>query len=371
MVNPHNVPYVNFKAQYDEEKNDIHRIVDEVFSAGDFVSGAYVGTLEKSLAEYINVKEVVVLNSGTDALIYGMRALGIKSGDEVITPPNSFIASTASIIHVGATPVFVDVLPDQNIDPEKIERAITHKTKAIMVVHLTGRICEMDAIKKIAKKNNLFLIEDAAQAIGSRYGDQMAGTFGDFSCFSAHPLKNLNAAGDAGFLTTANSKIAEAVRQYRMHGLIDRNTALHWGEVSRLDTLQAGILLYRLKKLPDLITKRRTLAKYYQQQLSTMDEVYFPPCTENRFNTFHTFVVQVENRDALQKYLLEQNIQTAIHYPIPIHLQPAAEGLRHQFGDFPVTEKQAARIISLPINQYLNESDVSYVCEKIKSFYVR
>ncbi len=361
------VPYVNFRAQYDDEKGEIHKVVEKVFSAGEFVGGAGVGVLEEELAAYIGVRQVVALNSGTDALILGMRALGLGPGDEVITPPNSFVASTAAIVAVGARPVFADVRDDQNIDPQAVAAAITPRTRAIMPVHLTGRVADMTPIMQLAERHGLAVIEDAAQSIGSRYEDRNSGSFGTFAAFSAHPLKNLNAAGDGGFLATNDQALAEKVKLYRSHGLVDRNTVAVWGTVSRMDVLQAGLLSMRLRRLPEIIQRRRRNAERYRQLLDSAP-VFIPPCRNHEFNTFHVFVVQTDRRDELQVELARSGIGTAIHYPVPIHLQPAAAALGHKRGDFPVTEKQAQRILSLPIHQYLTDADQVYVANAIKSF---
>ena len=362
------VPYVNLPAQFEEERERIHACVDDVFGRGDFVGGAAIAELETELASFIGIAYVVALNSGTDALILGMKALGIGPGDEVITPPNSFVSSTAAIAATGATPVFADVLPDQNIDPDAVERAITPRTRAIMPVHLTGRMADMTTLCDIANRRGLFVIEDAAQSIGSMRDGLNSGAAGDIGCFSAHPLKNLNAAGDAGFLVTHDAAIAERVRRFANNGLADRNTVAAWGTVSRLDTLQAAILRVRLEALPKVTERRRANAALYCRSLSG-EQVFVPPEKPGEFNTYHTFVVQVDERDALKAYLAENGIESAIHYPVPIHLQPAAANLGYQSGDFPVAESQAARILSLPVHQFLNEEDITYVQEIIAKFF--
>ncbi len=367
----HDIPYVNLPAQGREQLEDLHRIFEAVVLRGSFVgTDDELAALEKRIAEYCGAAEAVALNSGTDALMLAMLVAGIGRGDEVITPPNSFVASTAAIVHIGATPVFADVLADQNIDPEKIERAITPRTKAIMPVHLTGRVCRMDEIMEIANRRGLIVIEDAAQSIGSMYRGRVSGSFGHFGCFSAHPLKNLNALGDGGFVTTNDEAAAVRMRRLRAHGMADRQTVEEWGLVSRMDTLQAAILDYRLDKLPDVIAKRRANAALYQGLLRH-EKIYVPPCRNEEFNTFHTFVVQVDRRDELQKYLRERGIKTAIHYPIPIHLQPAARGLGHKNGDFPMTERQADRILTLPVNQYMSPADVEAVAGEVMAFLQR
>jgi len=362
------VPYVNFKAQYEAEKDDLARITDEVFASGWLIGGEQVEALEAELAAYCGVEHAVALNSGTDALILGMKALDIGPGDEVIPPPNSFVASTAAIIAVGATPVFVDVGDGINIDPAKIEAAVTTKTKAIMPVHLSGRIADMDTINTIAEQHRLYVIEDAAQSAGSTYKGKKSGSLGTLGCFSAHPLKNLNAAGDAGSLTTDNAGVAERIKLLRNHGLKDRNTVVEWGTVSRLDSLQAAILRYRLRNIETLIRARRNNALHYREKLSGKG-FELPLGKEHEFNTFHTFIIQAERRDELQAFLLEHGIETAIHYPIPIHLQPAARSLGYKEGDFPVCEAQAKHILSLPIHQYLSYQEVDQVADMVNRFY--
>jgi dTDP-4-amino-4,6-dideoxygalactose transaminase len=364
----HNIPYVNLPAQGEEQREDLAAIFERVLRRGAFVGVTEEAErLEARLAAYCGTREAVVLKSGTDALILAMIAAGIGAGDEVITPPNSFVASTASIVHVGARPVFADVLPDQNIDPDAIERAITSRTKAIMAVHLTGRVCRMDAILEIANKHGLLVIEDSAQAIGSLYNNRKSGSFGHFGCFSTHPLKNFNAIGDGGFVTTDDVAAAARLRRLRNHGLADRDTIDEWGYVSRMDVLQAAVLDYRLDKLPEVIEKRRANAARYQDLLKH-ERLYVPPCRNEEFNTFHTFVIQVDERDALQSYLRTRGIKTAIHYPLPIHLQPAAASLGYKKGDFPVTERQAERTLTLPVNQYLTRSDVETVAAEVIAF---
>ena len=368
-TNARKVAYVDFPAQYAVEKADIMACVEAVFSKGEFVGGGVVADLEAALAGAVGVKHAVALNSGTDALILTMRALDIGPGDEVITPPNSFVASAAAIAATGATPVFADVQADQNIDPAAIEAAITENTRAIMPVHLTGRVCDMDAISAMAETHGIAVIEDAAQSFGSQYRGRQSGSFGVAGCFSAHPLKNLNAVGDAGFVTTDEENLAARLRRLRNHGLVDRDTVAEWGTVSRLDALQAAILLMRLKNVAAVLDARRANAALYREFLAGSD-VFCPPCRTHEFNTFHTFVVQVDRRDELQAFLAEKGIETAIHYPTPLHLQPAAKALGYKTGDFPVTEKQADRILSLPVHQFLTEDEIKLVAETILSFHL-
>ena len=362
------IKYVNLSSQYLKEKKALLKVIDKTLATGEHVGGKQIREFEKKIENLLKVRHCVALNSGTDALTLGLHAIGIRRGDEIITTPNSFIASTAVIVHLGAKPVFVDVKEDQCIDPNLIERSITKKTKAIMVVHLTGRVCEMDKIIKISKKYNIPIVEDAAQSIGSKFKNKFAGTFGTVGCFSAHPLKNLNAMGDSGYLTTNSNTIANYIRDIRNHGMTNRNKIYHFGHVSRMDNLQASILNYRLKSLPGIIKKRRENAKIYFENLNE-NYIFFPRENEKEFNTYHTFVVQLPKRDQLKKYLGKKGIETSIHYPIPIHLQPAAKKLNYKKGDFKVTEKQAKEILTLPINQYLNKNDIKKICLEINKFY--
>jgi len=236
-----------------------------------------------------------------------------------------------------------------------------------MPVHLTGRVADMAPIAEIAERHGLFVVEDAAQSIASRYDGRMSGSFGQVGCFSTHPLKNLNACGDGGFLTTDDAEIAETVRALRNHGLVTRETVARFGHVSRMDNLQAAILAFRLGRLDDIIRRRRDHAALYRERLDPA-HVFVPPDREREFNTYHTFVVQVDRRDALRAYLKTHGIGTAIHYPVPIHLQPAAAGLGYRAGDFPVAERQAKRILTLPINQTLRPDDVEYVADRVNAF---
>ena len=362
------IPFVDLATQYEQEREEILSRVDQVFRSGQFVGGEFVERFEAAAARYIGVPQVVGVNSGTDALELGLWALGIGPGVEVITPPNSYIASTAAIRRVGATPVFADVGPDQNIDPSAIEAAITSRTAAIMVVHLTGRMCDMAAIMRLADQHGLAVIEDAAQAMGSTFNDQRAGSFGAIGCFSAHPVKNLNAAGDAGFVATRDVALANRLRNLRRHGLENRDRSAEWGTVSRLDNLQAAILELRLGKLDGVIEARRRHADVYRDSLNASD-VFRTPDDSRAFNSFHTYVVQTDQRDALQAHLAQEGVGSAVHYPVPIHLQPAARDLGYKVGAFPETESQAKRILSLPVHQHLDVEAIAYVGACVDSFF--
>ena len=361
------ISHVDLKSQWIDERDELMPIIDKVMSSGQFILETECENFEESVAKLCGVKYAAAVNSGTDALMYALTLSGIKKGDEVITPSNSFIASTSSIVHVGATPVFVDVLPNQNIDPSIIEDAITENTKAIMPVHLTGRVCDMDPILEIAKRHNLIVIEDAAQSIGSKYKGRPSGSLGDVGCFSTHPLKNLNACGDGGFITTNNENIYEKIKTFRNHGKIDQSNVSHFGMVSRMDNLQAAILNYRLGKLDSLNNKRRDNAKRYFEGID-QKKIFIPQEESYEFNTYHTFVIQTSHRDELKEHLLNQGIKTAIHYPVPIHLQPASKTLGYKEGDLPVIEKQAKEILTLPINQYLTNNDIERIISEVNSF---
>ena len=362
-----NVPYVALTNQWASERQDLLPIIEEVISSGGFIGGDRVKKFEAKAARYCKREFAVALNSGTDALVCALIAVGVGRGDEVITPSNSFVASTAAIVHIGAKPVFVDVEEDQLVSPEKIRNCITGKTKAIMPVHLTGRMCEMDEITRLAQKFNISIIEDCAKSIGSKYNGVMSGSFGEVGCFSTHPLKNLNACGDGGFIVTDNPSIYKFITEMRNHGLIERNLVKKFGHVSRMDTLQAAILDYRLDHLEDVIRARRKNAEIYRAQLNSKF-VFIPKDTEKHYSTYHTFVIQVNFRDDLIEFLAENGVATAVHYGNPIHLQPAAKYLGYRLGSMPNTEKQSGKILSLPINQFLTKVQVEYVADLVNSF---
>jgi dTDP-4-amino-4,6-dideoxygalactose transaminase len=254
------------------------------------------------------------------------------------------------------------------IDPAAVRAAITPRTRAIMPVHLTGRVAAMDELRRIARSHQLAIVEDAAQAFGSKFGGAFAGMLGHVGAFSAHPLKNLNAAGDAGFVLTHDAAVAERIRGLRNHGFRDRDTALRFGFVSRMDTLQAAVLRVRLPRVAGVIARRRANAARYDALLDR-SQVFVPTDPPEVFHTYHLYVVQVDRREELQAFLTGRGIATKVHYPVPIHLQPAAEQLGYARGSLPVTERQADRILSIPINQFLASDDVEYVAATINEFY--
>lgn len=361
------VPYIDLIGQGAEEHDDIIACVETVLSNGQYVGGDLIEQFENEAANYCGVKHAVGVASGTAALILALQALDIGPGDDVITVANSFITSTSAIMMVGARPVFVDVGPDQLIDVALVEDAITERTKGILPVHLTGRVCDMPSLMEIAERRGLYVIEDAAQAIGSKFDNRHAGSFGDIGCFSAHPLKNLNAMGDAGFITTNHADIAERVKRLRNAGLKDRDTVTEWAGVARLDTLQAAVLSMRLAKLDKIIAKRRANAAVYDELLADTP-IFIPPASAREFNSYHTFVIQADDRDGLQRFLAARGVGSAIHYPIPIHLQPVAKGLGYEQGTLPETEHQSGRILSIPIHQYLSEEEIGRVSAEVSNY---
>ena len=366
---PELIPYVNLKLQHAKLKEEILAAVSEVIDRGDFVLGQSVSEFEERFAELCGVKHAIALNSGTDALILAMKVLGIGPGDEVITPPNSFISTASAIALLGAKPVFVDVGPYRNINPALIEPYINKNTKLLLPVHLGGHPADINALKSIAQKHQLKIIDDCAQAVGSRYRGAPVGSLAEMSCFSLHPLKNLNACGDGGVITTDNDAWAEELRTLRNLGLSDRNTCAVWSSNSRLDTIQAAILLKKLEGFTEVVKRRQAIAQRYTQRLSACPSIELPVTMPDTEVSFHTYVIQTEQRDQLKEHLLSQQIKTSIHYPIPIHLQPAAQGLGHKPGDFPVTEQQSKRILTLPGFAELTDEQVDRVADTIIRFF--
>ena len=361
------VKYINFPLQNKKIKTELFRTIENVFESGNFILGSEVEKFEKNFAKYCETKYALGVGNGTSALFLAMKALGIGNGDEIITASNSFLATTGAIAATGAKPVFVDAGDDYNINPNLIEKAITKKTKAIMPVHLTGRPASLDKILEIADKNKIYLIEDAAQAIGAKYNGKKVGSFGIAGCFSLHPLKNLNAYGDGGVITVKDKQLYENLKKMRNHGLKNRDECDFFAFNSRLDELQASILNVKMKYLDKWTKKKREIASFYQKKLSNIVKV--PLDKSNEYAVYHTFIIQVNKRDKLQKFLLQKGIETKIHYPIPIHLQRAAQYLGYKKGDFPKAEKQAEKILSLPIYPELKEEQLELVVKEIRNFY--
>lgn len=360
------IPYVNPGAQFAEERDELMPRIEAVLMGGMHIGGAEVDALESEIAAYVGTTYAVTVNSGLDAIAFGIKALAIGPGDEVITPPNSFVASTAAVVHAGATPVFADVRADGLLDPDAVAAAVTPRTAAIMPVHLWGGVCDMDPLWAIAERHGLAIIEDAAQAMGTRHGNRCAGALGTVGCFSAHPLKIFNAVGDAGFVTTNSGEIAERIRLLRNHGLVDRDTVTEFAGNSRLDAIQAAVLRFRLTKVDDYIERRRANADRYFELLRDVP-MRLPREKTYEYHTRVNFVSQCDRRDELQQYLAGKGIHTAVHYNTPIHLQPAAEYLGARRGQFPVTERLCQTILALPANQTLNADDIEYVCGEIRA----
>jgi len=362
------VPFVNLSLQFQNDQEEFQKYFNEIGHSGQYIMGPHLELFEKNFASFCNSSYAVGVANATDGLILSMKALDIGLGDEVITATNSFISSVSSIANVGAKPVLVDTCHCYNINPDEIEKKITNKTKAIMPVHLTGKPAEMEKILSLSKKYNLFIIEDAAQAVGAKYKNKKIGSFGDISCFSLHPLKNLNILGDGGIITTNDRSIYERLKLLRNHGLEDRNTCLEWGLNSRLDELQAAFASKRLKQIDKTNERFREIAFSYTQGLKHIVDCPFE--ADDEYCVYHNFVIKVDNRDKLMSYMLNKfGIQTAIHYPKLIHTQPAASYLGYKEGDFPIAEGMVKRILSLPIYPEINNKQIEYVINSIKSFF--
>ncbi|MGB0571037.1 MAG: DegT/DnrJ/EryC1/StrS family aminotransferase [Alphaproteobacteria bacterium] len=362
------VPFVDLKLRFEEEKTELLDCVERVLSQGHLVMTPEVGELEEAVKAYTGTRHCVSLNSGTDGLLMALWAAGVGKGDEVITSPVSFVATTGAIVHVGATPVYADVRKDQNIDPTQIEQKITPRTKAIMPVHWTGRMADMDAIVNIAKRHGLMVIEDSAQSMGSWAGDRHGGTFGFAGTISCHPLKNLNAIGDGGMILTDDDEAAEKVRLYRNHGLESRDSVVFYGINSRLDVVSAEVLKFRLTKLDDVIAKRRRNADLYRA-LIRAPEVFIPEEKDGTRDSYVMFITQAERRDALKAHLAENGVESLIYYGTPLHLHKAAQQFGYRKGDMPEAERQCERVLALPHHQHLTEDQVAYVAEHVNSFY--
>lgn len=364
------IPLVNLNRQHNAIKTQIISVIQKVISQSNFVLGESVEKLEKRFSQFVGTKYAVGVDSGCSALELGMRGLGIKTGDEVITPVNSFIASSSTISAIGAKPVWIDCDPQTyNLDATQIDKLITKKTKAIMPVHLYGQPADMESIKRLAKKNNLWIIEDACQAHGAKYKDKPVGSFGDFAAFSFYPGKNLGAFGDAGILTTNNKKLAETVSQMRNYGQTKKYHHHKTPHNKRIDNLQAAILLVKLRYLKKWNRLRYKHAQAYSSILANIKSIKIPQQSKNSTHVYHLYVIETQLRDKLQKYLRNKGIQTGIHYPIPIHLQKFYQSTGKNKDSFPIAESVAKSILSLPMFPELKQSEIVYICTSIKKFY--
>ncbi|MDI6735213.1 MAG: DegT/DnrJ/EryC1/StrS family aminotransferase [bacterium] len=353
-------------ANPDDILNDIKRLLKTT----QFTLGPEVEEFESKFAKLCGTQYAIGVGSGTDALLLSLKALDIGPGDEVITAPNTFIATVGAIATSGAKPVFVDVNQEYNINPTLIETAITDKTKAIIPVHYTGNPAKIPEIMEIAKRYNLPLVEDACQAISAAIDGQPVGSFGITGCFSLHPLKNLNVWGDGGIITTNSVEMDHKLRLMRNHGLENRDEVELFGYNSRLDTLQAIVGNHLIDEVAAITEARIRNAKMYDEAFSLLAPyITIPPRDKSVRHVYHIYMFQAKDRDELYKYLLNNEIDAKIHYPIPLHLQRASKNLGYKKGDFPVCETQCKSIISLPAHQYLKKEQIEYVIDKIKSFY--
>ena len=335
----------------------------------EFTLGPYVEKFEKAFSKFIGIKHCISTNNGTDALVLALKSLGVKKNDEVITVCNSFFATAGSIVACGAKPVFVDSDERYQIDINKIEKAITKKTKIILPVHWGGASPNMKKIMEISKENNLKVVEDACMSIGANINGRRPGTFGNVNAFSMHPLKSLNVMGDGGMVVTNNDKIALWLKRYRNHGMIDRDRIFDWGDNKRLQPIQAVVANIELKKISSIVLKRNKNAKILDQALSKIKSVEIPKRKKNYKETFALYMAKFKKRNKLRSYLMKNGIDVKIHYPIPLHLQKPSKALGYKRGDFPVAEKQAKELLTLPVHQYLNHNQLNFIIKKIKNFY--
>ena len=365
-----NVPYSYLNDQFadvDPFLDDIRQLV----SSADFTLGKAVGEFEQRFAKLCGLPYAVGVGSGTDALMLSLKMVGVGPGDEVITSPNTFVATVGAIAMTGATPVFVDNNEEYTIDVDQIEAAITPQTKALMPVHLSGNPADMPAIMEIADRHGLKVIEDAAQAILASIDGQHVGTWGETAGFSLHPLKNLNVWGDGGVIVTQSQEMYEKLRLFRNHGLATRDEISFWGHNSRLDSLQAVVANRLVDDVHSITDARIANAKHFDDGLADLGEyIVIPERKANVKQVYHTYVIQASDRDGLLGYLEEQGVEAKVHYPIPLHLQEAAKPLGYKEGDFPVCEKHCRTIITLPVHQYLSSDQLDYTIGHIRKFYL-
>ncbi|HEY2987960.1 MAG TPA: DegT/DnrJ/EryC1/StrS family aminotransferase [Candidatus Binatia bacterium] len=360
------VPYFDLKAQYDGLRDEIAGALERVCRNASFILGEEVEKFEVEFAAFCRSKHCVALNSGTSALHLALLALGVKAGDEVITTPNTFMATAEAISYVGAKPVFVDIDPaSANIDPRRIEPAVTTRTRAILPVHLYGRPAELNSILAVAERHKLPVVEDACQAHGASYSGKRVGTFGRASAFSFYPGKNLGAYGEGGALVTDDDRIAEFARSLRTHGETSRYAHDHIGYNYRMDGFQGAVLRIKLKHLDRWTARRREIAALYRKELAGA-RLAMPQDDARAESVYHLFVVYVENRDQVRAALEAQGVQTAIHYPKPVHLQKAYAWLGHEPGSFPNTELACHRVLSLPLFPEMTDEQAQYAARTLK-----
>ena len=355
-----NIPFVDLRAHHGPISRDLSEAITRVLQNTSFVQGPEVKAFEDAFARYLGVCQCVAVNSGTAALHLTLLALGIGPGDEVITVPHTFIATSEAISAVGARPVFVDVDPvSYTMDPVLVEAAITRRTRAILPVHLYGNAAEMDSLLATARGHNLALVEDACQAHGARYKGRMAGTMGTAGCFSFYPSKNLGSCGEGGAMVTNNEILAKQIRMLREHGSVKKYEHSFPGYNFRMEGIQGAVLATKLKYLDGWNDQRRALAKRYGERLP--GQVVLPREAAHARHVYHLFVIQAEDRESLRDHLAQRGIETGLHYPIPLHLQEAYVSLGYRPGDFPITEQLAQRILSLPMYPEMSLEAVDHV----------
>ena len=363
------VPYNYLPKQF----SDVDKIFADwkrLIESTEFTLGLFVERFEKKFADFVGCKHVISTNTGTDALILALKVIGVGRGDEVISVPTTFFATTGAIVTVGARPVFVDIDDRYQIDIDSIQEAITPRTKAILPVHWGGASPDMPAIMKIAEDFGLKVVEDACMAPGGDIHEKHPGTFGHANAWSMHPLKPLNVMGDGGMVSTDDDILAEWMRMYRNHGMIDRDHNAIWGVNMRLQPLQAVVASYVLKTVPEIVEIRNENAHILDEGLKELsDYIKVPPRPVGYRETFSLYMARFKKRDALMNYLIERGIEAKIHYPVPLHLQEAAENLGYKRGDFPVAEKYGEEILTLPVHQYINENQIKYTLKQIRTFY--
>ena len=363
------VPLIDLKRQYRSMKEELNSAIQDVLESQAFILGPQVKEVEDLFASYCNTNHAIGVSSGTDALLLALKSLGIGDGDEVITTPFTFFATVEAICNVGAKPVFADIDPETyNIRPDLIEKSISKRTKAIIPVHLYGQCADMDQILEIAKKNNLRVIEDSAQAVGAEYRGKKAGSMGDLGCFSFFPSKNLGGMGDGGMVTCNSEELEELIHMLRIHGGRPKNYHASLGINGRLDTIQASILIKKLGHLDDWCDKRRQKASYYTEKLKELDLVTPKVMSFNK-HAFHLYVIRVKERDGLMEHLKANNIGCAVYYPVPQHLQECLADLGHKEGDMPETEMAAKETLALPVFPEITEEEQDYVIESVKDFF--
>lgn len=364
------VPLVDLSAQYNSIKSEIDKAIADVISETAFIGGKYVKSFEQKFAELYGAKHVISCGNGTDSLYIIMKMLGIGFGDEVITVANSWISSAETITQAGARPVFVDAHSDYfSLDESQLESKISNRTKAVIVVHLQGQVCEMDSIQSICKRHGVYLIEDCAQSHFSEYKGKRVGLFGIASSFSFYPGKNLGAYGDAGCMMTQDDALAVKLTMYARHGALKKHEHKMEGVNSRMDGLQAAILSAKLPFILDWTAKRIEHAAYYHKALQGIEEIILPVCRPNTKHTFHLYVIRARKRDQLARYLKEQGIETAVHYPTALPNLSAYEYLKHTPADFPVSSQLQQEILSLPMYPELTKDKMDHVVNSIRSFY--